>query len=511
MHVFSSVCFPPCVYVPRWCFRWLVSPPPRVFRKCAKHVPAEAPGGPIDYCGLSSPRLRLTCMFCFTKNAPTKIQLCEKCGDYHTTHNFTRESAACVRVGQRFDGLDQVTVLPQPPNAYLHHAAVVAPPRCAASTSSSSTPAPQPRAQLRASGVPPPASSPASPRPHAAPSGGGPSPVVSPDGRVSRIVPGTRCALSGGYALASLAIHSARDFDEHDDDQDDHGRHKYDHDDHDGAVKFPEPSMRLPRPPSMARTTTFERYAAVLAHHHHAATVIGSPVVKPQLRHQHQHQNLHQQQQQQQHGNTAPGVGAGSDAQPPKLGSRPTSVNSLLDASDAASILLEFAMNPSRTAAPRAPAVSAAAASSSDAPPSPSPSPSPSPLRPCGEWSPRFASPAKRTFVAHPVGPSPVRRLVPSLTPSLGQPASSASAAPHGTLGKALVLATPTAATTFMTPAPEPSDCAGGRRSDRGNSSDRGSSSDRGNSSSRGSDNDAVYPDFVAHAAKRARLGAITA
>ena len=41
-------------------------------------------------------RKQLYCASCLTKGKPTKIQMCLSCGNYHTTHNFGRESASCA-------------------------------------------------------------------------------------------------------------------------------------------------------------------------------------------------------------------------------------------------------------------------------------------------------------------------------------------------------------------------------------------------------------------------------
>lgn len=44
------------------------------------------------------------CVSCFVKGKPTKIQLCDYCGAYHTTHNFGRESAQCLQNAQARGG-----------------------------------------------------------------------------------------------------------------------------------------------------------------------------------------------------------------------------------------------------------------------------------------------------------------------------------------------------------------------------------------------------------------------
>jgi len=44
------------------------------------------------------------CVSCFVKGKPTKIQLCDHCGAYHTTHNFGRESAQCLQNAQARGG-----------------------------------------------------------------------------------------------------------------------------------------------------------------------------------------------------------------------------------------------------------------------------------------------------------------------------------------------------------------------------------------------------------------------
>ena len=55
-------------------------------RKCSQHVPLTPE---------VSHRGQLFCANCLSKGKPTKIQLCNVCGDFHTTHNFGRESAVC--------------------------------------------------------------------------------------------------------------------------------------------------------------------------------------------------------------------------------------------------------------------------------------------------------------------------------------------------------------------------------------------------------------------------------
>lgn len=59
-------------------------------RKCIQHTPLTTCTETVQ-----SRKGQIYCANCTTKGKPTKIQLCEYCGSYHSTHNFGRESANC--------------------------------------------------------------------------------------------------------------------------------------------------------------------------------------------------------------------------------------------------------------------------------------------------------------------------------------------------------------------------------------------------------------------------------
>lgn len=73
------------------------------YSKCTQHRPL--PMSPSDDSGGLKRRTgQQFCVSCFVKGKPTKIQLCDYCGAYHTTHNFGRESAQCLQNAQARGG-----------------------------------------------------------------------------------------------------------------------------------------------------------------------------------------------------------------------------------------------------------------------------------------------------------------------------------------------------------------------------------------------------------------------
>ena len=86
-------------------------------RKCIGHTPITAGSE-----NLQSRKGQVYCANCTTKGKPTKIQLCGTCGQYHSTHNFGRESAHCSAMGAPAFGRESAHCSAMGAPAQPHHA-----------------------------------------------------------------------------------------------------------------------------------------------------------------------------------------------------------------------------------------------------------------------------------------------------------------------------------------------------------------------------------------------------